>query len=430
MAHLELTTAGESHGPALLAVATGLPSGLAIDQGFLAAQLARRQAGYGRSPRQRLETDVAHVVGGLRHGRTMGSPVALRVDNRDHANWSAAMAPWPTDEQQGNWRDRPITLPRPGHADLGGIARGGFEEDGLRPVLERASARETAARVAGGALAQCFLAELGIRVRGHVRRVGDAASARPTPDELDPAWDALDTSYGRTVDSEADLAMVAEIDAAKAARDTLGGIVEVVVWGCPPGIGGYATTRERLDGRLAGAALSVQAMKAVEFGDGLALGSLRGSEAHDEIHPFDQAAGAAAPPGALGGDQGMGVTRRTNHAGGIEGGMTNGAPIVVRIAMKPLPTLMRPLASVDLATGEAAAAHAERSDVCAIAAAAVVLETVVAFALAQTLREQFGSQSMADVSASYVAYRERVAYPDRGIIELPGLAAAMEAPAT
>ncbi|MCW2928731.1 MAG: chorismate synthase [Thermoleophilia bacterium] len=404
MTALELTTAGESHGPRLTAIVRGLPSGLGIDRDFLDAQLARRQAGYGRSPRQKIETDRAEVTGGLRHGRTMGGPVALDVVNRDHAaSWDAAMAPWPTEREQGNWRDRPILVPRPGHADLGGIARGAFDEDGLRPVLERSSARETAARVAGGSLAQAFLAQLGIQVRGFVRQVGAAGDESATPTENDACWGELDARELRTPRADVDAAMVAEVEAARRDRDTLGGELEVVAWGLPPGIGGYATNEERLDGRLARAAMSVHAMKSFAVGDGRATSTLRGSEAHDELFPA----------GAGDGDQGMGVTRRTNRAGGIEGGMTNGAPLVVRVGMKPLPTLMRPLATVDLTTGEAAVAHAERSDTCAIAAAAVVLESAIAFELARVLREQFGAQALVDVLEAFEAYRARVRYPKR-----------------
>jgi chorismate synthase len=418
MAQLHLTTAGESHGPELTAIVSGIPSGLTLSRAFVDAQLRRRQSGYGRSPRQRIETDTAEFVGGLRHGVTMGSPLAMRVPNRDHVNWDAAMSPWPTDAQQGNWRDAPIHLVRPGHADLGGIARGGFGADGLRPVLERSSARETAARVAAGSVAQQFLAALGVRVRGYVRGVGSVVSGIDTPDEDDARWADLDDSEARAVDGDAGDAMVAEIDAARRERDTLGGLVEIVAWGLPPGIGGYATSAERLDGRLAGAALAVHAMKGVTIGDGSLLGGdMRGSTTHDEIFPLDDAARSRAI-GAVGGDQGMGVTRRSNRAGGIEGGMTNGAPVVVQVVMKPLPTLMRPLASVNVATGEAATAHAERSDTCAIAAAAVALETTIAFELATVLREQFGAQAMVDVRDAFAAYAERVQYPSRERVEL------------
>lgn len=395
MADLNFVTAGESHGPALTAVVTGLPSGLRLDREHLNSQLARRQQGYGRSPRQRIETDVAHVTTGVRHGVTMGGPIAMQISNADHANWDRAMSVWPTDDEQGNWRDRKISLPRPGHADLGGMARGGFDD--LRPVLERSSARETAARVACGALAQQFLADLGIAVWAHVRSIGAASTDIEAPGDgvASSGWSRVVESELCCLDPQAEAAMVAEIDAAKAERDTLGGVIEVVAFGLPPGIGGYATAREKLDGRLAGAAMSVQAMKGVEFGDGFAVAAKRGSQAHDQMHPQE-----------LG--QGMGVTRPTNHAGGIEGGMTNGAPIVMRVAMKPLPTLMRPLDSVDLATGQPTKAHAERSDVCAVSAAAIVLEAAVAFELATVIRMQFGAQFMNDVRDGMQAYRDRV----------------------
>ena len=372
----------------------GLPSGLAIDREFVDGQLARRQAGYGRSPRQKLERDRAEVTGGLRHGVTIGGPIALTIVNRDHGNWHAAMSVWPTEELQENWRDRTLPIPRPGHADLGGMARGGHTD--LRPVLERASARETAARVAVGALCQQFLSTLGIEVRSHVRSIGAAATTRTAPALKEFA--GIDASEVRCLDDVAAAAMVAEIDAAKRDRDTLGGVLEILIYGCPPGLGGYATTAERLDGRLAGAALSVQAMKAVAFGDGFDLATVRGSAAHDEMQPA-----ADDDPAA----QGMGVTRATNHAGGIEGGMTNGAPVVVRVAMKPLPTLMKPLATVNMETGEQAMAHAERSDACAVPAAAIVLEAALAFELTAVVREQFGMQSLDDVLAAWSAYRTR-----------------------
>ncbi len=409
MSRFELTTAGESHGPQLTAVVSGLPSGLAIDRAFVDAQLARRQGGHGRSPRQQIETDRADVTAGLRHGVTLGSPVAVQLANRDHASsWSAAMSPWPTDASEGNWRDRPIHVPRPGHADLGGIARGAFDADGLRPVLERASARETAARVAGGALAQLLLAQLGIRVRGWVRAAGAAGTDGVAPAEDDERWSLLDSTAMRTIDTEADARMVAAVDEARADKDTLGGVVEVVAWGLPPGIGGYATNAERLDGRLARAAMSVHAMKAVSFGDGAMVGSERGSSAHDQLHPASERDG----------NQGMGVTRLTNRAGGIEGGMTNGAPIVMQVVMKPLPTLMRPLATVDLSSGEATQAHAERSDTCAISAAAIALECAVAVELTTVLREQFGGAALVDVLHAFAGYRDRVRYPERPAIQL------------
>jgi chorismate synthase len=405
---LQLTTAGESHGPNLTAILTGLPSGLQVDRDFVDAQLARRQAGYGRSPRQQIERDRIEVTGGLRHAVTLGSPLAMTIANRDHEQWRAAMSPWATDEEQGNWRDRSIHVPRPGHADLPGIARGAFDEEGLRPVLERASARETAARVAAGAIAQLLLARVGVRVRAWVTRVGSVHDRSEAPAENASVWGELDARQLRTPDPQVDDAMAAEVDAAQADRDTLGGEIAIAAWGLPPGIGGYATSAERIDGRLAGAALAVHAMKAVSIGDGDLIDAERGSQAHDELHPASDSDG----------DQGMGVTRRTNRAGGIEGGMTNGAPLLLRVSMKPLPTLMRPLASVDLRSGEAAAAHAERSDTCAIAAAAIALETAIAFELARIVREQFGAQALADVEDAFERYCARVRFPHRAPLAL------------
>jgi chorismate synthase len=348
---------------------------------------------------------------------TLGSPIALQVANRDHASWQAAMSPWPTSELQGNWRDHAHHVPRPGHADLGGIARGAFHAEGLRPVLERASARETAARVAAGAIMQTMLAQLGIRVRAHVRSVGGERSLIETPDELDPRWSELDVRQLRVVDAADDVRLAAVVDDARARRTTLGGEIEVIAWGVPPGVGGYVTARERLDGRLAGALMAVHAMKFVAIGDALTSAAQSGELVHDELHPVATCRADAAP-GDVGGDQGMGVTRLTNRGGGIEGGMTTGAPIVVRVGMKPLATLMQPLQTVDLATGEAHVAHAERSDVCAIAAAAVACETAVALELATVLREQHGAQAFVDVAAAFEAYRERVRYPLRAPVAL------------
>lgn len=376
----------------------GMPAGLVLSHDALQTQLARRQRGYGRSPRQQLEQDIAVITSGVRHGTTLGSPIALRIRNDDHRNWDAAMAVWPTHEQQGNWRDRPTALVRPGHADLGGMARGAFSE--LRPVLERASARETAARVAIGALAQQLLESLGVFVRAHVVQVGDVQTTGDI-DHTTVDWSSRESSSMGCLDVDIDHAMMAAVDEARAARDTLGGVIEIIVLGLPPGLGGYATSAERIDGRLAGAAMSVQAMKAVEFGAGMRVASARGSDLHDAMH----VAGEGVP------DQGMGVGRLTNNAGGVEGGMTNGAPLVMRVAMKPLPTLMQPLASVDLATGERAQAHAERSDTCAVPAAAVVLEAAIAFEIACVIREQFGMSAMVDLTAAWGAYCDRVAYP-------------------
>jgi chorismate synthase len=354
---LNLTTAGESHGPALVAILTGLPAGLVIDRGAINADLARRQQGYGRSPRQQLEQDEVEVLAGLRHGRTLGTPLALVVRNRDHKNWAWGMSPWPPEGEPEGKGTKPVTLPRPGHADLAGAQKFGLDD--VRDALERASARQTAVAVAAGAVAKALLAEIGVRVRGQTPDVAGA-------------------------DKEA-------VDAARRDRDTLGGIVEIRVAGVPPGLGSYATKEERLDARLAAALMGIQAVKGVEIGQGFALAELRGSEAHDEIVSDER-----------------GLHRTTNRAGGIEGGVSNGEELVVRAAMKPLPTLMRPLASVDLQTGEPGDALVERSDVSAVEALAVVAEAAVAFELARAARDKFGGDALGDFIAAHRAYLERI----------------------
>jgi chorismate synthase len=364
---LRLTTAGESHGPALVGLVTGLPAGLTLDRDLVEADLRRRQEGYGRSPRQRLERDEVEVLAGLRHGRTLGTPLALVVRNRDHANWDWGMSPWPPQGAPAGKGVRPATVPRPGHADLAGALKFGLSD--VRDALERASARQTAVTVAAGAVAKTLLHEIGARVEGSVLEIGGAQEEQ---------------------------AIRATIDSARADRDTLGGLVVVRAHGVPPGLGSYATQEERLDARLAAALMGIQAVKAVEIGDGLALARLRGSQAHDEIVREEQ-----------------GLRRETNRAGGIEAGVSNGEPIVVRSAMKPLPTLMRPLRSVDLETGEPAEALVERSDVAAVEALAVVAEAVVAFELARAAREKFGGDSLADFVAAHRAYLERIDWAPR-----------------
>ena len=394
---LSYVTSGESHGPGITAIVAGLPAGLALDREAIRADLARRQAGYGRSPRQRIEQDDIEILGGVRHGLTLGGPLALIVRNRDHANWGAAMSAWPVSEEQlaevAARRSRKVQLPRPGHADLSGVMK--YELDDVRNVLERASARETSARVAVGAIAKGLLGSLGIGVYGRVLAVGDVSAA---PDEGDAAafLRARESEIGCS-DPEAGARMLTAIDAAAADRDTLGGIVEVRAFGCPPGLGSHTEPRLRLDARLAAAAVSIQAMKGVEIGDGFANALLRGSAVHDELL-YDEA---------------RGYWRETNRAGGIEGGMSNGEPIVVRIAMKPLPTLMKPLRSARLDNHEAAEALVERSDTTAIAAAAVVGEAVVAFELARCLREKFGGDSTGDLLAAYAHYLERIPWHPR-----------------
>jgi chorismate synthase len=356
---LGLVTAGESHGPALVAVLTGLPAGLRLEREAIDADLRRRQLGYGRSPRQKLETDAVEVLSGLRQARTLGTPLTLVVRNLDHKNWTWGMSPWEPEGEPHGKGTKPVTLPRPGHADLAGVLK--YGHDDVRDALERASARHTAAHVAAGAVAKALLATIGISVTGRPIEIGGARG---------------------------DDGMHEATDAARKDRDTLGGIVEVVADGCPPGLGSYAEKSDRLDARLAFALMGIQAVKGVEVGDGFALSRLRGSEAHDEIE--------------------VDRRRRTNHAGGIEAGVSNGEEIVLRAAMKPLPTLMRPLRSVDLATGEAAEALVERSDVAAVEALAVVAEAAVAWELARTAYEKFGGDAIGDFVAAWRAYVERI----------------------
>ncbi|HVC87148.1 MAG TPA: chorismate synthase [Gaiellaceae bacterium] len=351
---LRLSSAGESHGPGLVAILTGLPAGLVLDRDAIDADLKRRQEGYGRSPRQQIEQDRVEVLAGLRHGRTLGTPLALVVRNVDHKNWTWGMSPWlPAGEPSGKGT-KPVTLPRPGHADLAGVQKYGHAD--VRDSLERASARHTAVHVAAGAVAKALLATIGITVSGS------------------------------TVDEEG---LRARIDEARAERDTVGGVVEVRATGVPPGLGSYAAKEDRLDARLAFALMGIQAVKGVEIGDGFALAGLRGSEAHDEIDTSKR--------------------RTSNRAGGIEAGISNGEEIVVRAAMKPLPTLMKPLASVDLATGEPASALVERSDVAAVEALAVVAESAVAWELAVAAHEKFGGDAVQDFVAAHRAYAERIA---------------------
>jgi chorismate synthase len=364
---LRLTTAGESHGPALVGILTGLPAGLTLDRAGIDADLRRRQEGYGRSPRQRLEHDEIEVLAGLRHGRTLGTPLAFVVRNRDHANWAWGMSPWPPEGEPAGKGVQPVTLPRPGHADLAGALKFGLSD--VRDALERASARQTAVTVAAGAVAKALLNEIGVRVEGTVLEVGGAHGEQ---------------------------AIRAAVDAARAERDTLGGLVEVRAHGVPPGLGSYATKEERLDARLAAGLMGIQAVKAVEIGQGLELTRLRGSQAHDEIVRDER-----------------GLRRETNRAGGVEAGVSNGEPIVVRAAMKPLPTLMRPLRSVDLNTGEPADALVERSDVAAVEALAVVAEAAVAFELARAAREKLGGDALGDFVAAHRAYLERIDWAPR-----------------
>jgi chorismate synthase len=359
---LDLASAGESHGPGLVAIVSGLPAGLMLDKEAIDADLRRRQQGYGRSPRQQIETDEVEVLAGLRRGRTLGTPLALVVRNRDHKNWTWGMNPWPTEGEPQGKGTKEVTLPRPGHADLAGVQKYGLSD--VRDALERASARHTAVHVAAGAVAKALLSHIGITVVGTALREAGA----------DPAT----------------------VDAARKDQDTLGGTVEVRAQGVPPGLGSYARKDDRLDARLAAALMGIQAVKGVEIGDGFALAGIRGSEAHDEIARDDR-----------------GIHRTSNRAGGIEGGMSNGEEIVVRAAMKPLPTLMQPLLSVDLQTGEPANALVERSDVSAVEALAVVAECAVAWELAVLAKDKFGGDALGDFIGAWRAYVERIDWTAR-----------------
>ncbi len=364
---LSLVTAGESHGPALVAILSGLPAGLELDRSAIENDLSRRQQGYGRSPRQQIEQDEIEVLAGLRQGMTLGTPLALVVGNRDHAHWTWGMNPWAPEGKPEGKGAKPVTLPRPGHADLAGLLKHDFDD--IRNVLERASARHTAVFVAAGSVAKQLLRTIGIEVSGEVLQIGSATT---------------------------EAAMQAAIDRARREQDTLGGIVEVRATGVPPGLGSYADKPDRLDGRLAQALMGIQAVKGVEIGEGFALARLPGSEAHDEIFRDER-----------------GYYRETNRAGGLEGGVTNGEDVVVRAAMKPIPTLMKPLRSVDVSTGEPAAALVERSDTTAVEALAVVAETSIAFELAKAAEEKFGGDALTDFVSAYKAYVERIDWSPR-----------------
>jgi len=385
MALLRMITAGESHGPGLTCVLEGLPAGLELDRDAINRDMARRQLGHGRGGRMKIEHDTAEPTAGVRHGRTLGSPVALTVANRDYANWAERMSPWPVEAPLEE-----VHLPRPGHADLAGVTKYGFTD--VRDVLERASARETAARVAGGAVCRAFLRVLGVEIVSHVRQIG-AVHAPFYTEPLEFARFAdVDASPVRCLDAEASRAMVEHIDAQRKANESLGGVFEVRAYGLVTGLGSHVSWEERLDGLLAGALCSIQAVKGVGLGDGFALAGQPGSLAHDEIFHSEQ----------------RGFYRETNHAGGLEGGMTNGEPLIVSAAMKPLPTLTKPLRSVDIATLEPGQALRERTDSCTVPAAGVVGEAMVAFVLANAYRRKFGGDHIDDVRAAVAAYRARI----------------------
>jgi chorismate synthase len=386
---LRWITAGESHGPALVAVLEGMVAGVEVTTSDLTAQLERRRLGFGRSPRMGFETDQVEFLGGVRHGVTQGGPIAVKIDNTEWPKWQKVMAADPVDpsELKPTGRNEALTRPRPGHADLPGMQKYGFDE--ARPVLERASARETAARTALGTVAREFLKQvLGVEIISHVVSIGSAKTPDgplPRPEDLA----AIDASPVRAFDPAGTEAMVAEVEAVKQAGDTVGGVIEVIAYGLPPGLGSHVHWDRRLDARLAGVLMGVQAMKGVEIGDGFTTAERWGSQAHDEI---DRGSGP------------VGVTRRSNRAGGLEGGITNGEPLRVRVAMKPISTVPKALSTVDVRTGEPAVAIHQRSDVCAVPRAGVVLESVVALVLAEAALEKFGGDSIAETRRNVESY--------------------------
>ena len=382
---LRLITAGESHGPGLTAIVEGMPAGLLLDREAIDNDMARRQLGHGRGGRMKIERDHANVTSGVRHGLTMGGPIALQVPNRDYQNWEERMNPWPVEADVAE-----VHLPRPGHADLAGVQKFGFSD--VRNVLERASARETAARVAGGAICRAFLTAVGVEVRSHVVQIGDVhapARAVPTLDE----FDGVDDDPVRCLDKDASKAMVDHITKQRKANESIGGVFEAVAFGLVPGLGSHVSWEERLDGRIGGAMCSIQAAKGVSLGDGFDLPGTPGSGSHDEIFR----------------DEDRGIYRETNHAGGLEGGMTNGLPLVVRVAMKPIPTLTKPLRSIDIETGEPAQALRERTDSCVVPAAGVVGEAMLSYVLADAYRRKFGGDHIDDVIGAIEAYKARIA---------------------
>jgi chorismate synthase len=384
---LRLITAGESHGPGLTCIVEGLPAGLALRPEDLNEDMARRQLGHGRGGRMKIERDAAEVTAGVRHGRTLGGPIALQVANRDYANWEERMNPWPVEKELAE-----VHLPRPGHADLVGTQK--YKQSDVRNILERASARETAARVAGGALCKSFLRALGVEVRSHVVQIASVHAPASERVLTLADFDEVDSSPVRCLDPEATRSMVREIDDLRKANESLGGVFEVQAFGLVPGLGSHVSWEERMDGRLAMAICSIQAVKGAAIGDAFTIAGVPGSEAHDEIYYSSE----------------RGYYRETNHAGGLEGGMTNGLPLIVRGAMKPLPTLTKPLRSVDTETHEPAQALRERTDSCTVPAAGVVGEAMVAFVLADAYRAKFGGDHIDDVREALDAYTERIGW--------------------
>ena len=385
---IRFVTAGESHGPGLTAIVEGMPAGLELDRAALDRDMARRQLGHGRGGRMKIESDAVEIRSGVRHGRTLGSPIAILVDNRDYANWEERMSPWPVDAEVEE-----VHLPRPGHADLAGLLKFGYSD--VRNVLERASARETAARTAAGSIARALLTALGVSVHSHVIQIGSVKT--PEREDLTPSdFDRVDEDPVRSLDPEASAAMVAEIDRLRKANESLGGSFEVRAFGLVPGLGSHVSWEEKLDGRLAQAIVSIQSIKGVTIGPAWEVSGRPGSEAHDEIFFSEE----------------RGYFRETNRAGGLEGGMTNGQPLVVRAAIKPISTLTKPLRSVDTETKQPAEALRERTDSTVVPAAAVVGEAMVCLTLAAAYREKFGGDHLDDVLGALAAYKQRIGWRD------------------
>ena len=407
---LRYLTAGESHGPALVGILEGLPAGVTVERSQIEHQLARRRHGHGRSPRMQFETDALEILGGVRHGLTIGSPVGLVIRNTEWPKWEQVMAtdaPADPEALAATGRGQPLTRPRPGHADLAGMQK--YRFDDARNVLERASARETAMRVALATIARGLLDAVGITVVSHVVRIGDVALS----DDLAPPGPAdnerVDADPVRCIDPDTSRRMQQAIDHAKAARDTLGGVIEVLVYGAPPGLGSHVHWDRKLDARLAAALMSVQAIKAVEVGDGLRLGHVPGSQAHDEIAPAGGEGVGERQQAGRPGPNGIAVRRLTDRAGGIEGGMTTGETVRLRATMKPISSLTQPLRTVDTTTGSEAAAITQRSDVCAVPRAGVVAEAAVVFEAARALLEKTGGDSLEEVRHNLRSYLDQLA---------------------
>ncbi|MGQ9545869.1 MAG: chorismate synthase [Dehalococcoidia bacterium] len=388
MGELRFLTAGESHGKGLVAIVEGMVAALPLEVEYINKQLKRRQQAYGRGPRMNIEDDKAQIMSGVRYGLTTGAPIALFITNRDWQNWQEQLSVYPIEK-----RAEPVTRPRPGHADLAGVTKYGLKD--IRPIIERASARETAARVAAGAIARRFLEELGIVIHSHTIAIGRHRQERSEASSIN--WQQVEASPVRCANAQLEKAMIACIDEAKAKGDTLGGIFEVIAKGVPIGLGSHVSWDRRLDGRIAQAIMSINAVKGVEIGAGFALAELKGSQAHDVIEPNPRSK-AKGPP----------WRHATNRAGGIEGGITNGEDIILRAAVKPIATLASPLPSIDLGTGKTAKAHYERSDICVVPSAGVIAEAVLAIVLADACLEKFGGDSLKETVANYRNYLRNI----------------------